>query len=61
MKTFYVILVKELSGYCIKARAKDGFSLWKYLSRNYGSLWFAVYDHKPVEQLIGTILYVGEE
>lgn len=61
MKIFYVTLVKKLSGYCIKARANDEFSLRKYLSKNYGSLRFTVYDHKPTEQLMGHILYVGEE
>ena len=61
MKKFYVTLVYELKGYCIKAYAPDEITLRRHLKDYYGRLWCSVYpeDRRPPERVIGETLYVG--
>jgi hypothetical protein len=61
METFYVTLVRELGGYCIKAHAPNEIALRKHLFNTYGKLWCSTYTEKPTEELIGKTLYVDED
>lgn len=60
MKIYYVTLVQELQGYCIKAMAPSEGILRKHLHKYYGRLWCSVYKENPPEDVIGHTLYVED-
>jgi hypothetical protein len=60
MNTYYITLVRELSGYCIKVVAPSIASAIEYAYLNYGNLWCNVYDSEPLETCIGTTKYLDE-
>ena len=60
MKKYYVTLVEELAGFCVEALAPDESTLRKHLFETYGKLWCSVYKEKPIERIIGAVLYVAE-
>ena len=58
--TFYITLVRELSGCCLMAVAPNEGMVRAYAAKYLGKMWCSVYDIKPRERVIGQTIYLEE-
>lgn len=58
---FYISLVRNLIGYCIKIVAPDEYAARMYCVKYLGKMWCSLYQHPGNMEVIGSTVYVNEE
>jgi hypothetical protein len=52
LNTYYVTLVRSLTGLCVKFRAPNEAVVRQHCALYYGKLWCSVYTERPSEAVI---------
>ncbi len=60
-KVFYVSLVRNLIGYCIKVIAPNENAVRKYCKNTLGRMWCSVYETNCNMTVIGSTVYIDKE